>query len=97
MLVVVFWIIAESTDFVCQFINVPTYIFYKTNFSEILNTVVQHAERLVGGGVVTRPLSKDGAWWKTMEPQKLSNPPRPGPEVVERQIVTKERTSGKSP
>ena len=31
-----------------------------------------------------------GAWWKTMEPQKPGNSPGSGPEVVERQRVTKE-------
>ena len=32
-----------------------------------------------------------GAWRKTMEPEKPSNSPEPGPEVVERQRVVKER------
>ena len=32
-----------------------------------------------------------GAWRKTIEPQKPGNSPEPGPEVVERQRVAKER------
>ena len=32
-----------------------------------------------------------GAWGKIMEPQKLGNSPGPGPKVVERQKVVKER------
>ena len=31
-----------------------------------------------------------GAWRKTMEPQKPSSSPEPGPEIVERQRVAKE-------
>ena len=34
-----------------------------------------------------------GAWRKTMEPQKPGNFPGPGPEVVERQRVAKERAA----
>ena len=33
------------------------------------------------------------AWRKTMEPQKPSNSPRPGPEIVERPRVAKERAA----
>ena len=32
-----------------------------------------------------------GAWWKAIEPHKPGNTPGPGPEVVERQRVAKER------
>ena len=34
-----------------------------------------------------------GAWQKTMEPQKPCNSPRPGPEVVKRPRVSKERVA----
>ena len=34
-----------------------------------------------------------GAWWKTTEPQEPDNSPRPGPEVVEKQKVAKERAA----
>ena len=34
-----------------------------------------------------------GAWPKTMEPQKRSNSSGPGPEIVERQRVAKERVA----
>ena len=34
-----------------------------------------------------------GTWPKTIESQKPGNSPRPGPEVVERQRVVKERAA----
>ena len=34
----------------------------------------------------------DGAWRKTMEPQKPGNSPRPGPEVIETE--SRQRASG---
>ena len=37
------------------------------------------------------PFREMGAWRKTMECQKLGNSPEPGPKVVERQRVAKER------
>ena len=37
------------------------------------------------------PFREMGAWQKNMEPQKPGNSPRPGPEVVEKERVTKER------
>ena len=36
------------------------------------------------------PLRRMGAWRKTIEPQKQSNSPGPGPEIVERQRLAKE-------
>ena len=47
---------------------------------------------------LNKPLLPDpfrgmGAWQKTMEFQKPGNFPRPGPEVVERQRVVKERAA----
>ena len=41
-------------------------------------------------GVLTQLLPRDGAWRKTMEPQKPGNSPGSGPEVVERQRIAKE-------
>ena len=38
-----------------------------------------------------------GTWRKTMEPQTLGNSPGPGPEVVKRQGLDKERARVKSP
>ena len=35
----------------------------------------------------------EGAWRKTMEPQKPGNSPRPGSDVVKRQRVAKERAA----
>ena len=32
-------------------------------------------------------------WWKTTEPQKLGNSSGPGPEVIEKQKVAKERVA----
>ena len=45
--------------------------------------------------VVTWPPPRDGAWQKTMEPTKPGNFLGPGPEVVERQRVAKERAAQK--
>ena len=39
------------------------------------------------------PFRGMGASRKTMEPQKLSNSPGPGPEVVKRQRIAKERAA----
>ena len=44
--------------------------------------------------VVTRPLSRDGAWWKTMETQMCGNSPGLVPEVAERQRVAMRKQSG---
>ena len=41
--------------------------------------------------VASRSFSGDGTWRKTMEFQKLGNSRGPGPKVVERQRVAKER------
>ena len=42
--------------------------------------------------VVTQPLQREGAWRKTI---KLGNSPGPGPEVVKRHSVAKERAAQK--
>ena len=42
--------------------------------------------------LLSDPFQEMGAWRKTMELQKLGNSPEPGPEIVERQRVHKERT-----
>ena len=39
------------------------------------------------------PFREMGAWRKTMEPQKPNNFLGPGPEVIERQRVAKERAA----
>ena len=39
------------------------------------------------------PFRGMGAWRKTMELQKSDNSPEPGPEIVERQRVAKERAA----
>ena len=39
------------------------------------------------------PFRGMGTWWKTMEPQKPNNSPRPGPEVVKKQRVSEERAA----
>ena len=41
--------------------------------------------------VVTGPFRGMGAWRKTMEPQRPGNSPGSGPEVVERQRISKKR------
>ena len=51
------------------------------------SSIAPKTDRVV---TVSRPLPRDGAWRKTKKP---GNFPRPGPEVVERQIVAKERAS----
>ena len=43
--------------------------------------------------LLSDPIRGMGAWRKTMEPQKPGNSPRPGPEVVGRQRVAKERAT----
>ena len=43
--------------------------------------------------LLPHPLRGMGAWRKTMEPQKQGNFPGPGPEIVERQRVVKERAA----
>ena len=43
--------------------------------------------------VASRPLPRDGAWRKTMEPQNLGNSPGYEQEVVERQRVAEERAT----
>ena len=43
--------------------------------------------------VVTRPLPRDGAWRNTMDPQTPGNSSRPGPEIVKRRRVAKERAA----
>ena len=43
--------------------------------------------------VVTLLLPRDGAWRKTIEPQKLDSFSGPGPEIVERQRVAKGRAA----
>ena len=39
------------------------------------------------------PFREMGAWRKTMEPQRPGSYPGPGPEVVERQRVAKDRAA----
>ena len=39
------------------------------------------------------PFRGMGAWWKTMEPQNSGNSPGPGPEVVEKRRVAKQRAA----
>ena len=43
--------------------------------------------------LLTDPFRGMGTWQKTMEPQKLGNPPRQGSEVVESHRVAKERAA----
>ena len=43
--------------------------------------------------LLPNPFRGMGAWRKIMEPQKMCNSAGPGPEVVERQRVAKERAA----
>ena len=43
--------------------------------------------------LLPNPFRAMGAWRKTMEPQKPGNSPGPGPEVVERERIAKERAT----
>ena len=45
----------------------------------------------------TRPPSRNRAWRRITEPQKPGNSPEPGPEVVERHRVVKERAAQRIP
>ena len=43
--------------------------------------------------VVAQPFPRNGAWRKTMEPQKPGNSSGPAPEFVKKQRVVKERAA----
>ena len=62
-------------------------------FGLLLFVAVPYSLSLTSVVVATRPLPRNGAWRKTMEPQKLGNFPGPGPKVVERQRVAKKRSA----
>ena len=63
---------------------------YNHAFSALHSTT---SHRMVPVAVVTQPLPRVEAWQESMEPQKTGNSLGPGPEVVQRQRIAKERAA----